>query len=153
MRLVPALCVALLFTLACGPLGPLAGRRLGGPVHQGGAPDWNAVADVETIQIETRPDDPYSVNVWCAVTDEKLYIPSSLILGPDDPNERTWVQNIEADPDVRVRIDGTVYELLGVRVEDPAEIETAREALLAKYSEEATDHSGKAWIYRMEPRP
>lgn len=52
---------------------------------------------------------PYSVDVWCGVEDGRPYIPHSLILRADDPMERTWVKNVIADPDVRVRIEGIVY--------------------------------------------
>jgi len=26
--------------------------------------DWSALRDEETFQLETRPEDPYSVNIW-----------------------------------------------------------------------------------------
>ena len=141
----------LLVSVACGPLGPISGGRLRGPVEPP-PPDWSAAAEADTVQLETRPGDPYSVNVWCGVLDGRLYVPTSLILGPDDPTEREWVRNVTRDPRVRLRVDGTVYELVAVRVEDPAEVLAARTLLLAKYETEPDDHSGKAWIFRLEPR-
>ncbi len=141
----------LLLSAACGPIGPLAGGSLGGPVAP--APgDWQAVAEVEQIQLESRPEDPHSVNTWCGVVDGALYVPSSLIMGPDDPAERGWVRNVVADPRVRLRIDGTVYELRAVRVEEEGERERVRSALMAKYEVEPDAHSAAAWIFRMEPR-
>ena len=146
------LLASLLLVGACGPIGPIPGGALRGPVHEGEAPDWAFVADVENVQLESRPDDPYSVNVWCGEVDGRLYVPTSLILGPDDPNERSWVRNVIESPDVRLRIDGTVYELRAVRVDDQAERERVRSALLAKYEVEADAHAEQAWIFRMEPR-
>ena len=81
----------------------------------------------------------------------KLYVPTSLILGPDDPNERSWVQYVVANPEVRLRIDGTIYELRAERVSGD-ELANARAALLAKYEEDVDDHSSQAWIFRLEPR-
>jgi hypothetical protein len=81
-----------------------------------------------------------------------LYVPTSLILGDDEPTERKWVRNVEADPRVRLRVDGTVYELQARRVEDESTLEGVRAALLAKYEAEADDHARQAWIYQLGPR-
>lgn len=145
------LSVAWLGLVGCGPVGPFPGGALGGPVAEAPA-DWAAVAHVEQIQLESRPDDPHSVNTWCGVVDGALYVPTSLILGPDDPNERGWVRHVVADARVRLRIEGQVYELRAVRVEAAEERERVRTALLAKYDAELDDHARAAWIFRMEPR-
>ena len=144
--------VAALFALACGPIGPIAGGQLRGTVHEGNLPDWEFVSDVETVQLETGPDDPYSVNVWIGAHEGRLYVPTSLILGDDEPTERQWVRNVQADPRVRLRVDGTVYDLKATRVEDEATLEGVRAGLLAKYEKEASDHSRQAWIYELGPR-
>jgi hypothetical protein len=153
MSLVKALFVSLLlgFGVACGPLGPIPGGALRGPVHSGPVADWSFADATETIQLEARPSSPYSVNVWCGAVDGKLYVPTSLILGPDDPNERSWVRYVADDPNVRLRIDDTLYELRATRVEGD-ELEAARTHLLAKYEEDIDAHSTKAWIFRMDPR-
>lgn len=143
--------LALAGAMGCGPMGPIPGGRLGGSVEP--APDsWAFTADVETVQLETRPDDPHSVNAWCGAWSGSLYLPTSLILGVDDPAEREWVQNVLADPRVRIRINGKVYERRAVRVEDPAEREGARRALLEKYEVEADPHADAAWVFRLDPR-
>ena len=146
-----ALLAAAASVAACGPLGPFPGGKLRGAVHQGAPPDWSFAQDEKQIQLETRPGDPYSVNVWCGVMDGKLYVPTSLILGTDDPAERGWVRNVLDDPRVRVRIEGTVYPLRAVRVDDPAEREAARKMLLAKYDTDADEHASAAWIFRLGP--
>jgi hypothetical protein len=152
-RLTASVVLGTLLGLGCwGPVGPIPGRSLGGPVHSGALPDWSLVDEVETIQLEARPERPYSVNVWCGAHEGALYVPTSLILGPDDPNERDWVRFVAEDPRVRLRIDGVVYELRAVRVEDPGEREAVRARLLAKYERENDDHAQQAWIFRMEPR-
>jgi hypothetical protein len=150
-----SLALALVFAAcltACGPLGPLAGGRLRGQIHDGPVPDWSFTRAVETIQLETNPGSPHSVNTWCGDYQGALYIPTSLILGTDDPAERGWVKNVQADANVRVRIAGTVYPLRAVRVEDPAELESARAVLLEKYDVAPDEHSSGAWIFRMDAR-
>jgi hypothetical protein len=81
-----------------------------------------------------------------------LYVPTSLILGADDPTERAWVRNVLDDPNVRLRIDGTVYPLRAVKVEDPNEVATVRAMLLEKYDVEVDEHVEQGWIFRMDPR-
>ena len=139
------------FVLGCGPIGPFPGGELRGDVS---APptDWGFTAEVDNVQIETRPDDPYSVNTWIYGSGPRLYVPTSLILGPDDPNDRSWVRHVLADPRVRLRIEGKVYELRAERVEDAVLREKVRAALLAKYDVESDAHAQQAWIFRMEPR-
>ncbi len=137
---------------ACGPLGPIPGGALrGAPANQPPA-SWDDVAGVEQIQLESRPLDPYSVNTWCGVYAGHLYVPTSMILGADDPMERSWVKNVLEDPDVRVRIGDIVYPLRAVRVEDEQELLAVRQVLLAKYEIESDPHVDKGWIFRLEPR-
>lgn len=141
-----------LAVLACGPIGPIPGGRLGGPVHRGAPPDWQALSEIETIQLESRPDDPHSVNVWFAVDQGVLYVPTSLLRGPDDPEERDWVRNTIADPRVRLRIDGTLYPLHAARVEGGEELERVRAVLARKYDIELDEHANNGWLFRMAAR-
>ena len=144
------LAVALL--CGCGPLGPIPGGRLRGDLHSAPSSGWAFTEAIETIQLETSPDDPHSVNAWCGTFQGNLYVPTSLILGADDPEEREWVRNVLADPRIRIRIAGTIYELRAVRVDDATGREGARTALLAKYEVEADAHAEAAWIFRLGPR-
>ncbi len=138
--------------LACGPMGPIPGGRLRGTVVEPSPTEWSHVEAERTVQLETRPDDPHSINIWTGVVDGRLYIASSLIRGPDEPEERDWVQHVLADPRVRLRVDGRIYELKATRVEDPALVETVREAMIAKYDVKPDAHSSAAWVFRLEPR-
>jgi len=152
---LPVLVLALATGVACGgPLGPLSGGRLSGDPGPGVVTDWSFAEGIETAQLETRPADPYSVNIWFAAQGDRLYVPSSMILGPKVPTERSWVAHVQADPAVRIRLDGTVYGRTAVRVEDADEFEAARAALEAKYeiAPEDRDPEREVWIYRLEPR-
>jgi hypothetical protein len=105
------------------PGGALRGDVVTEPVD-----DWSFVED-RFVDLETRPGDPYSVELNYTVKDGKLYV---------DPKEgRAWLENIRADPLVRVRFGGKVYPLKAVLVEDPAELEGFAEG---------------RFVYRLDPR-
>jgi hypothetical protein len=116
--------------------------------------DWSFANDHETAQVEVRPEDPYSVNTWCAAIGPRLYVPTSMILGPLNPTERQWVAGVEANPELRIRIAGVVYERRAVKVEDEAEFAVARAALEAKYEIAPEDREPDRiiWIYRLDER-
>ena len=116
-----ALALALLVgLLGCGgPFVVFPGGALSGPVVP--VPESFAFAeDAGTIQLETRPEDPYSVNIAGMVIDSKLYINAG-------DNRANWVEHMEANPLVRARIDGQIYELRAERVTDPAEMKAFAE--------------------------
>ncbi len=145
-------CVGLIGT-GC-PLGPLSGGRLGGDVYSQPVTDWTFADDTETCQIETNPDDPYSVNTWCTGWQGNLYVPTSMILGPVVPGERQWVRNVESESEVRVRIDGVVHELAAARVTDDAEYAAVLAKLEEKYELDPADRDPEReiWIFRLGPR-
>jgi len=128
-----------------GPFVLLPGGELDG--ETGPAPsDWAFAGDYGTCQLETRPDDPYSVNIAYTVLDGQLYINAG-------DTETRWVQNIDVDPRVRLRVDGVLYELRAERVTDPVEI--------AKFGNAWTDQSffrrdpaelSPVWVYRLVER-
>lgn len=78
-----------------------------------GAPDWNAVAAVDTVEIVTADEDgtPRETTIWLAVVDGQGYIRTS--------NTR-WAENIARNPDVVLRIEGTEYPLRVEYIEDEA---------------------------------
>lgn len=150
-RAMPLLAILL---ACCGPIGPIPGGALRGDVAAAPVSDWSFTDAHETAQLETDPDDPHSVNTWMTGHAGALYVPTSLILGVEDPAERGWVQNVGRDPRVRIRIDGVIYERVAVRVTDATELEAVRAKLIAKYDVEASDDGQEqnAWIYRLDPR-
>ncbi len=114
---------------ACGgpflviPGGELSGRIVSEPVL-----DWSFVTD-RFVDLETRPEDPYSVELNYIVKDGQLYI---------DPAEgRNWLEFIRADPRVRVRFGDKIYPLQAVLVGRPGELE---------------GFDPDRFIYRLDPR-
>jgi hypothetical protein len=139
---------------ACGPVGPFAGGALSGEPGPAVVEDWSFVAEVETAQLETTPDDPHSVNTWAVGIGSALYVPTSMILGPKTPSKRSWVERVREDPRVRIRLGKHVFERVAVRVEDPDESERARSALEAKYDLDPAERDPERtiWIYRLDER-
>ena len=133
--------------LACGPMGPFPGGRLSGSVAADLPGDWSFADGRDTVQLETRSSAPYSVNLWGAGIGDRFYLASG---GGGDAR---WVRYIAEDPNVRLRVGDTIYELRAVRVEDDAEAERFIEALKRKYGwEPSTPEREDAWLFRLDPR-
>lgn len=127
-----------------GPVAVFPGGALDGPVKP--APASFAFArEAGTIQLETRPADPYSVNVHGAVAGEGLYVSAG-------DNRAAWVEHIETDPRVRVRIEGDVYELRARRVTDAAELDAFAEVWIQNAWARDPRELGEVWVYRLEAR-
>lgn len=127
-----ALCALLLvFILVLifrdGPLGPLAGGRLGGPEVSDAIDDWSFSDAHETIAVETRPEDPHSVTTVCFQDEGRLFVPA---LGAA---EKQWPAFVLADPRVRLRIGKQIYPARLYRVEDDGTLQRAMAAAVRKY--------------------
>lgn len=131
--------------LSCGPVVGIPGGSLSGTVRPVPA-DWAFSDEVSTIQIETNPGDPYSVNVWCIGIGPRLYVAGSR-------SGSTWVDNLRTDPRARVRMGSDLYELTAIETEDEKERNAYVEALVAKYEWELdAEQQADATLFRLEPR-
>lgn len=144
LRLLPLL--AVLTTAGCnGPFLLLPGGKLEGesaPVPT----DWAFAGDAGTVQIETRPEDPYSVNVAYTVLEGRLYVNAG-------DSETRWARNIAADPRVRLRMGGMLYELRAERVQDADEIAAFGRAWTGQsiFRRDPT-RLDEVWLYRLASR-
>lgn len=128
-RTSPALILTALLAAGCGgPILVFPGGELSGEVVDEPVEDWSFVTST-FIDLETRPGDPYSVELNYVVKDGKLYI---------DPAEgKRWLEHIRADPRVRARFDGKIYPLEAVLVGKPGEL---------------PGFDADRFIYRLDPR-
>ncbi len=143
--------VALLFlcllALACGPLGPLPGGELSGVVATRPPQDWSFTDEIDTVQLETRLSDPYSVNLWGVGIGDRFYLASGR------GGDAKWVEHIAESPDVRLRVGDTIYELRAVRVPIETEGDRFLAALKHKYDwEPSGEERDAAWLFRLDPR-
>jgi hypothetical protein len=97
--------------------------------------DWGFSAADELVELESNAPWglAHSVTVVCASTGAHLYVPSVYGAGGGWPEARRWNRNVVADPRVRIRIAGKIYERRAVLVSDEAERAAAFEAFAAKY--------------------
>jgi len=142
MRSRPELLLAL--ALGCGPLVMIPGGELSGTPKPVPA-DWSFSDAVETVQLETRPADPYSVNVWGVGMGSRFYVVAA------DPDTR-WAAHVAEDPRVRLRVGEDLYELRAVRAEDPAELDAFVASLQKKYDYEVDKEQRAQAVFRLEPR-
>jgi len=132
--------------IACEPVGPLSGHKLSGELTPAPA-DWTGVGGIETVQLQTRLDDPYSVNIWGVAIGPDFYVASAR------GENASWVGHIGANPDVELRIGHALYALRAVRIVDPAELARVEAAYAAKYDMKSQDTKpGQAWIFRLDRR-
>lgn len=145
MRRMLVLAMAILLA-ACQPMGPVPGGALTGTVAPPPA-DWTAADATEIVQLETRPDSPYSVNIWGVGIGPSYYVAAG-------SGETSWTRNIAENPDVRLRVGETVYELRAVKVTDAAELDRIRAAYGRKYemTDDQREQSASATVFRLVPR-
>ena len=127
-----------------GPILVLPGGQLEGEVSPT-PKNWSSTEN-QTVQLETRPGDPYSVNIVCTVIDGSLYIYAG-------DTETQWVKNIEVNPAVRLRMKGVLYDLRAERVMDPAEISRFGQAWMSQsfFRRDPTEPD-RVWLYRLVSR-
>ena len=131
---------------ACnGPFGLLSGGPLDGEARPAPS-DWSFAGDYGTVQLETRPEEPYSVNVAFTILDGRLFINAG-------DTETQWVKNITDNPLVRLRLDGVLYDLLAERITDEAEIAAFGEAWTGQSMfRRDPGELDEVWIYQLVSR-
>ena len=101
---------------------------------------------MKTIQLETRPADPYSVNIWVVALDEHLYVHAGA-------SRSAWVEHMESDPNVRVRVGDSLYELTAARVEEQGELDRFSDAYERKYGRRPRNENvAEAYLFRLGAR-
>jgi hypothetical protein len=141
---IPA--VVLLLLAACdGPLPFMAGGELKGKTEN--APvTWQLASDSAVAQLETRPGEPYSINLTYVQSDGHFYIYAG-------DTRTNWVKHIEQNPLVKIRVDGTLYSARAKRVENDEEFKRFA-AIWVNLSVFQRDPLAfeEVWLYRLEPR-
>ena len=108
---------------------------------------WGELGTVDTVQLETRPDSPYSVNIWGVALGANYYVAAG-------SGETSWTRNIDANANVRLRIGQSVFELRALRITEAGELSQVRVAYGAKYemSDDQREQSGRAAVFRLDRR-
>ena len=128
-----------------GPFALLPGGALDGAATAAPA-DWSFTDAVNTVQLETQPQDPYSVNIWMVGLGAAAYVHAGA-------NRSAWVEHIEADPRVRLRVNDSIYELAAARVTAQDEFDRFSDAYEKKYGSRPRNESVvEAYLFRLTPR-
>ncbi len=130
---VGTLCVLAL--AACSePFATIPGGQLSGAMNDPPV-QWETVP--ETVQLETRPTNPYSINIWSVGIGRDLYVATSA-------DGTTWSGFIAEDRAVKVRMGDRLYPLHAAQVDDPGERGRVAAAYLEKYDVDEND----GWVQR-----
>ena len=137
--------LSLLLAGCNGPLPFMSGGTLSGE-EQPAPRTWALAEDSGVAQLETRPEDPYSVNIAYTLMEGRLYINAG-------DTETAWVEKMEANPLVRLRISEVIYLLRAERVTDAGEISDFGKLWVAQsmFQRDPTKLE-EVWIYRLVPR-
>lgn len=119
---VPAL------SFAYGPIGPYPGLLIGG-TSSPGLDDWTVLDAEGELLIETRTSFPYVVTINYLATNRGLYVVGL--------RNSVWRNRIRANPDVRIRVVESTYEMRAYEVpkSDVEQFQFAIDSYCAKFPE------------------
>jgi len=90
------------------------------------AVDWTQYTDVDTVVVVWTDEggDPHETTIWLVVVDGQPYIRTG---------STTWGDNVERDPEIEIRIEGTTYPVQANFIEDDALRQRVTDAFGEKY--------------------
>jgi hypothetical protein len=136
---------AFLLTACDGPVLVMSGGKLSGNVVDAPA-TWQLDKDSSVAQLETNPEDPYSINLTYVQLDGRLYAYAG-------DTRTNWVKYIEKSPLVRIRMDDTVYRAQAIRVNDEDELAKFAAAWVNLSMFQRDPHGfEEVWLYRIVAR-
>ena len=107
---------------------------------------WGLDKDSALAQLETQPDNPYSVNFTYVQLDGRLYAYAG-------DTKTNWVDNIEKNPLVRVRLQNKIYPAQATRVTSGKELAHFASvwSSLSVFQRDPLQFE-EVWLYRLEAR-
>ena len=145
VRAVTLIAFCLMLSACNDPLVVLSGGELSGTISE--VPETWQIDEISALaQLETRPSEPYSINLVYVQMNGQVYIYAG-------DNRTNWVQHIEEDPRIRLRINETIYPARAVRVTHDNEI-SAFASIWTSRGLFQRDPLGfdEDWLYRLEAR-
>ena len=102
------------------PGGALEGEEIAWPE------DWSFTDTVENVLLQTDPEDPYSVTIWCIAIENTLYFAAA-------DKESQWVRNINDNSEVILSVNTRLIRGTASTVTERAEVEPVIQTYLQKY--------------------
>jgi hypothetical protein len=134
-----------------GPLAFVPGGHLWGELREPAA-DWSFTDAIAEIQVQTHVGPlPWSVTTWVMSDQGRLYLGASEC-------DRVWTHRVMDDPEIRLRIDGVVYEMQAHATRDPALAARLAPVILSKYFGISADSArwvegeNTGCLFTVEPR-
>jgi len=145
MRYLALTLITLTMLSACADLIPFPSGQLEGTLTVVPA-DWSELKQNEIIQFESNPSEPYSVNLWIIGMGDVAYVHAGT-------NRATWVEHIEVDPNVRLKVGNNIYELKAVRVETQEEFDALSDVYEVKYGNRPRNENvDEAYLFKLVKR-
>jgi hypothetical protein len=151
-RTVLVTLVAVAWVGCLNPSNRRPGFRMSGETVTAPPADWSFTDQHREIQLEASTAFllRHSVTIWCSSLEGGLYV------GARDPQSKRWPGLIARDPEVRLRIDGRIYDVALEPVDDPNLAAEVRDAYARKYGlpagKDSTPSSAMRY-WRVVPRP
>lgn len=144
---IAVIAAGMLVMLGCEPQDRTPGLWLRGEAAEFPA-DWRFVDDQMeiAIQVSTPYLLPHSVTIWCVEVDGRLYVAAGRA------DTKNWPGWVDADPNVRLKIEGRLYDVSLVALSERGEIQSVQAAYAAKYDLGGGSGAGEGTRYwRVEP--
>lgn len=137
-----------------GPIGAFAGGPLvAGERMPHGLSDWSLFQGVDAMDMQLV-EPPRSRRVWLIVDEDgSLYIPSGFVKSL--PFWKHWPPEAVNDGRAVIRIEGQIYPVTLVKIDNPDLALKLSKELTAKYDLPASDgppNLEELWIFRVDPR-
>ncbi len=133
---------------ACFTDGPIAifpgGPLRGGELVETGEIDWDALAEVREVELESGGR---SRTTWFVVHEGQAYVPCSL----NFPPFKRWHEEALADPRAVLRVEGKRYRRTLRRVDDPALHRVLFDKGGAKYGGGPSSSPEEQWFFHLAP--
>jgi hypothetical protein len=97
--------------------------------------DWSFTDNSSTVEVQTRTWYllPHSVTTYCVALKGQLYLDSFYPAGVEYPHGRSWNENVERDPHVRLKIGDQLYDVTLSHDTDPGEKAAVLQLVAKKY--------------------
>ena len=141
------LAIAALFGVARfldGPLGPIPGGPIRGEASTEDPAHWSFAGGESTLELEVGVR---SVTVWFVTYQNVLYVAAA------EAARKKWPAEVVADPRVRIRVAGRIYDRKLVRIDDEALRSAVGRTFEARYQTTLTPEAkARVWVFRVDPR-
>lgn len=138
-----SLVAATVYLVSC-PCGPVPGAWLFGDRYDAPVTDWSFVNDREQVplcQLQVTSWHPQAINLNCMADAGALRVSCSNCAG------KRWPAAALAHPAAWLRADGRLYPVALARVTEPAELDAAWAARLAKLERDPSPRPDHWWSF------